>query len=63
MVFFFRSAKDMDRGTLRLIADGKEVYKKKFSFLRPPEMQRVEIDLSAFGLTAKSKLSVELEEN
>ena len=63
VVFFFRSAKDMDRGTLRLIADGKEVYKKKFSFLRPPEMQRVEIDLSAFGLTAKSKLSVELEEN
>ena len=63
VVFFFRSAKDMDRGTLRILADGKEVYKKKFSFLRPPEMQRVEIDFSAFGLNAKSKLTVELEEN
>ncbi len=63
VVFFFRSAKDMDRGTLRMTVDGKEVYKKKFAFLRPPEMQRVEIDFSAFGLNAKSKLAVELEEN
>ena len=63
VVLFFRSAKDMDRATLRISADGKEVYKKKFSFLRPPEMQRVEIDFLAFGLNAKSKLTVELEEN
>lgn len=63
VVFFFRSAKDMDRATLRIVADGKEVYKKKFVFLRPPEMQRVEIDFSAFGLTEGSKLTVELEEN
>ena len=63
VVFFFRSAKDMDRGTLKITADGKEVYKKKFAFLRPPEMQRVEIDCSAFGLSAKSSLSIELEEN
>ncbi len=63
VVFFFRSAKDMDRGTLKITADGKEEYKKKFAFLRPPEMQRVEIDCSAFGLSAKSSLSVELEEN
>ena len=63
VVFFFRSAKDMDRGTLKITADGKEVYKKKFAFLRPPEMQRVVIDCSAFGLSAKSSLSVELEEN
>ena len=63
VVFFFRSAKDMDRGMLKITADGKEVYKKKFAFLRPPEMQRVEIDCSAFGLSAKSSLSVELEDN
>lgn len=63
VVFFFRSAKDMDRGTLRILADGKEVYKKKFVYLRPPEMQRVEIDFSPFGLNEGSKLTVELEEN
>ena len=63
VVFFFRSAKDMDRATLRILADGKEVYKKKFAFLRPPEMQRVEVDFSAFGLKESTELTVELEEN
>lgn len=62
-VFFFRSAKDMDKATLRITVDGNEVFKKKFAFLRPPEMQRIEIDFSAFGLKAASKVVVELEEN
>lgn len=62
-VFFFRSAKDMDKATLRITVDGNEVFKKKFAFLRPPEMQRIEIDFSAFGLKAASKVVAELEEN
>lgn len=62
-VFFFRSAKDMNKATLRITVDGNEVFKKKFAFLRPPEMQRIEIDFSAFGLKAASKVVVELEEN
>lgn len=62
-VFFFRSAKDMDKATLRITVDGNEVFKKKFAFLRPPEMQRIEIDFSAFGLKAASKVVVELEES
>lgn len=62
-VFFFRSAKDMDKATLCITVDGNEVFKKKFAFLRPPEMQRIEIDFSAFGLNAASKVVVELEEN
>lgn len=62
-VFFFRSAKDMDKATLRITVDGNEVFKKKFAFLRPPEMQRIEIDFSEFGLKAASKVVVELEEN
>ncbi len=63
VVFFFRSVKDMDKGTLKISVDGREMYKKKFAFLRPPEMQRVEIDFSAFGLKTDSAVSVELEEN
>ena len=63
VVLFFRSAKDMDRATLRITADGREVYKKKFAFLRPPEMQRIEVDFASFGLTAASVLEVSLEEN
>ena len=62
VVFFFRAAKDMDKATLRFTVDGKEVYKKNFSFLRPPEMQRVGIDFSAFGITENSKIVAVVEE-
>lgn len=63
VVFFFRSAKDMDKATLTFTVDGKEVFKKKFAFLRPPEMQRLEIDFSAFGLKKDAKVVAQLEEN
>ncbi len=62
VVFFFRAARDMDKATLKFTVDGKEVYKKNFAFLRPPEMQRVEIDFSAFGITDKSKIVAVVEE-
>lgn len=63
VVFFFRSAKDMDRATLKVIVDGQECFKKKYAFLRPPEMQRIEIDFASFGLTKMSKVEVLVEEN
>lgn len=62
VVFFFRSAKDMDKASLVIDVDGKEVFRKKYSFLRPPEMQRTEIDFSAFNLSATSKIEVRVEE-
>ena len=62
VVFFFRASKDMDKATLKFVVDGKEVFKKNFSFLRPPEMQRVEIDFSAFGIDENSKIQAIVEE-
>ncbi len=62
VVFFFRASKDMDKATLKFTVDGKEVYKKNFSFLRPPEMQRVEVDFSAFGINENSKIVAVVEE-
>ncbi len=60
--FFFRSSRDMDKATLRFIVDGESVYEKKFSFLRPPEMQVVDIDFDKFNLKKDSKILVEVEE-
>lgn len=62
VVFFFRASKDMDKATLKFTVDGKEVYKKNFSFLRPPEMQRVELDVSAFDVNENSKIVAIVEE-
>ncbi len=63
VVFFFRASKDMDKATLRVMVDGNEVFKKKFAFLRPPEMQRIVLDFSAYNLNVKSEITVEVEEN
>ncbi len=60
--FFFRASRDMDKATLRFIVDGASVYEKKFSYLRPPEMQVVDIDFDKFNLKKDSKISVEVEE-
>ena len=62
VVFFFRASKDMDKATLKFTVDGNEVYKKNFSFLRPPEMQRVEVDFSAFDVNESSKIVAIVEE-
>ena len=62
VVFFFRASKDMDKATLKFTVDGNEAYKKNFSFLRPPEMQRVEVDFSAFDVNENSKIVAIVEE-
>ncbi len=62
VVFFFRASKDMDKATLNFTVDGKDAYKKNFSFLRPPEMQRVEVDFSSFGINENSKIMAVVEE-
>lgn len=45
--FYFRSCRDMDKATLRVIINGEEVYKKRFSNLKPPEMEKINIAISA----------------
>lgn len=62
VVLFFRSSKDMDKAVLRIKVDGEEVYAKNFSFLRPPEMQKIEIDFSQFSLNTNSQIILEAEE-
>ncbi|MEG2541283.1 MAG: FAD-dependent oxidoreductase [Clostridia bacterium] len=63
VVVFFRAAKDMDKATFTITVDGEEMLKKKYAFLRPPEMQRIEVDFSAFTLKDGAKIELALEEN
>lgn len=62
VVLFFRSARDMDKASTVIEVDGKETYRKNYSFLRPPEMKRAEIDFSAFGINENSKITIRVEE-
>ncbi|MEG2234512.1 MAG: FAD-dependent oxidoreductase [Oscillospiraceae bacterium] len=45
-VFFFRAKHDMKKSELVITSDGKELARKKYISLRPPEMERIELDLT-----------------
>lgn len=60
VVFYFRSICDMDNAKLILTVDGKEVFTRRFAHLRPPEMERLVLDMTKYGITETSKLAFEL---
>ncbi len=59
---YFRSKDVFNGASLKLLIDGKEVFSKKYAFLRPPEMERLSFDFSAYGLTESSKVEFLIEE-
>ncbi len=58
---YFRSKDILDGCRLYLTVDGKEVLSKKYAFLRPPEMEKLTVDFSAYGINAKSKICFDIE--
>lgn len=60
-VLYFRSRDVLNGCTLKMRLDGKEVFSKKYPFLRPPEMERLEMDFSSLPLTAASHLELDIE--
>lgn len=61
-VFFFRAAKDMDHAVLTLTKAGKTIFTKRFSHLRPPEMERLSIPIPSEVFTGNEPLRFCLEE-
>ena len=58
-VMFFRSSEVRGKTNVRVLADGAEVFSKQYNQLRPPEMERIEVD---FGyLQEDSRISLEME--
>ena len=62
-VLYFRSREVLNGCRLTITADGREVFAKKYPFLRPPEMERLVIDFSAFDLTDASEIAIDIEVN
>lgn len=61
VTMYFRSRREIDGCTVRIVADGKEIFKKRYAFLRPPEMERITVDFSGCNLTEDSKILFETE--
>ena len=62
-VFFFRASRDMDDAILTVTKGGTTIYTKRFSHLRPPEMERLPIDFLPQDLAGSEPLRFHLEES
>jgi len=59
-VIYFRSKEEMGKTRLTVTIDGNEVYTKTFQRLRPPEMERLELDFKAMNVKRGSTVSFSL---
>lgn len=60
--FYFRSAAVMKRAKLSLRVNGREVWRRIYPLLRPPEMQELRLDMTGFGIGEGSDAVWELTE-
>jgi hypothetical protein len=58
---YFRSKKVMGESALAVTADGKEIFRKKYRALRPPEMENITLDFAAYGLSENSVINFDIE--
>ncbi|MBQ5969555.1 MAG: FAD-dependent oxidoreductase [Clostridia bacterium] len=60
---YFRVREDENNCVLHIEADGKEIFKKRYAFLRPPEMENLTIDFDSCGLNETSRVVLRLEKS
>ncbi|HZJ78469.1 MAG TPA: NAD(P)/FAD-dependent oxidoreductase [Clostridia bacterium] len=60
-IFYFRSKDVLNNSKLSIKIEGKTIFEKGYAFLRPPEMERIELDFSSLRVGVSSKLSVDIE--
>ena len=58
---YFRVRKEENDCVLRITADGRELFKKRYAFLRPPEMEHLTIDFDECELNEQSRVELRLE--
>ena len=61
VTLYFRSRQTLGRCRLVITAGGRELFTRNYPFLRPPEMERLTLDLSDRGLTAETEIKLEIE--
>lgn len=62
VVLYFRSRQILEEGTLIIKVDGKEAFAKKYRNLKPPEMERLEVDFEELNFTETSKIQISIVE-
>lgn len=59
--FFYRVKQTMGRAKLKVFLNNELLFEKTYLGLKPPEMEKVEIDFSAYPLTPEAELAFTLE--
>lgn len=62
VVIFFRSKYELKESVVSITVDGAEIFRRKYKALRPPEMERLEIDFNKANLTKESKIMLLIKE-
>jgi len=62
-IIYFRSKDEMGKTRLSVKIDGNEVYAKTFPRLRPPEMERLELDFKSMNVKRGSVVNFSLSPN
>ena len=60
-VVYFRSKEVFEKATFRIVADGKTLFEKRYTFLKPPEMEKVVVDFASFNIRANTAIRAEVE--
>lgn len=59
---YFRSKRDRNNVVLKLLINGKDVYEKKYQFLRQPEMEKIILDFNKFNIKDTDKIEFIISE-
>jgi len=62
VIFYFRSKNEIKKANLNITVNGKKLDNREYSCLRPPEMERLKLNLSNLGITRADEISFSLTE-
>lgn len=61
-IVYFRSKTVFTKAFLQVTVNGEPVLEKKYNHLRPPEMERIEIDFAGFDLKPNDTVTLKIKE-
>ena len=59
--FYFRSSEVLKKAVVTISLNGKQIFEKKYAYLKPPEMEAIKLNMSQFHFVKEDTLTVEVK--
>lgn len=59
--FYFRSSEVLKKAVVTISLNGKQIFEKKYAYLKPPEMEAIKLNMSQFHFVKEDILKVEVK--